>query len=56
MNVALVAAICGLMYFGGTSKIGYHLTTAMGSPVVIGFVLGLMAELKGRYVLTSNRD
>ena len=42
MNVVLVAAICGLMYFGGTSKIGYHLTTALGSPIVVGFVLGLI--------------
>lgn len=42
MSIVLVAAICGLLYFGGTSKIGYHLTTAVGSPIVVGFVLGLI--------------
>jgi len=42
MNIILVAAVCGLLYYGGTSKIGYHLTTALGSPIVVGFVLGLM--------------
>ena len=42
MSIVLVAAICGLLYFGGTSKIGYHLTTAVGSPIFIGFVLGMI--------------
>lgn len=48
MNVVLVAALCGIMYFLGTSKIGYHLTTALGSPIVIGFVLGLMYNEVGQ--------
>lgn len=42
MSIVLVAAICGLLYFGGTSKIGYHLTTAIGSPIFVGFILGLI--------------
>ena len=42
MSIVLVAAICGLLYYGGTSKLGYHLTTAIGSPIFIGFVLGMI--------------
>ncbi len=42
MSIVLVAAICGLLYYGGTSKLGYHLTTAVGSPIFIGFVLGMI--------------
>ncbi len=42
MNIIFVAAVCGIMYFLGTSKIGYHFTTALGSPIVIGLVLGLI--------------
>lgn len=50
-NVVLVAAICGLMYFFGTSKIGYHLTTAMGSPILVGFILGLIYGQVGHGLL-----
>lgn len=42
MNVLLVAIICGVLYFLGTSKIGYHFTTAIGSPIITGFILGLV--------------
>lgn len=40
MDVVL-AALCGALYFLGTSKIGYTLTTALGSGLFIGFILGL---------------
>ena len=36
----ILAAICGVLYFLGKSKIGYHLTTAVGSPIVMGLVMG----------------
>lgn len=37
----MLAVLCGLLYFVGTSKIGYTLTTATGSGIFIGFILGL---------------
>ena len=37
----ILAAICGSLYYLGTSKIGYTLTTALGSGLFIGFILGL---------------
>lgn len=41
MNIA-IAALCGVLYFMGTNRIGYGLTTATGSPIFIGFILGLV--------------
>lgn len=37
----LLATLCGVLYFLGTNKIGYTLTTALGSGLFIGFILGL---------------
>ena len=37
----LLAIICGILYFLAKSKIGYTLTTALGSGIFIGFILGL---------------
>lgn len=42
MNTFITAAVCGVIYFMGTSKIGYHLTATIGSPITIGFILGLI--------------
>ncbi len=36
----VLACMCGVLYFLGKSKIGYHLTTAIGSPIVYGLVIG----------------
>jgi D-glucosaminate-specific PTS system IIC component len=41
-NVVLIAVVSGILYFLGTSKIGYHLTATLGSPIFSGFVLGLL--------------
>lgn len=51
MNIVIVAAICGLMYYLGTFRIGYHLDTALGSPVVVGFILGLIYGQVGQGLL-----
>lgn len=42
MSVLLVAIICGVLYYLGTSRIGYGVTTAIGSPIVTGLILGLI--------------
>lgn len=42
MNSVMVAALCGIMYYLGTNKIGYTLTTAFGSQIMIGFILGIV--------------
>lgn len=39
MDIAL-ACICGVLYYFGKSKIGYHLTTALGSPILAGLIIG----------------
>lgn len=36
----ILACMCGVLYFLGKSKLGYHLTTAIGSPIVYGLVIG----------------
>jgi D-glucosaminate-specific PTS system IIC component len=41
MNL-LVAAICGILYFIGTSRLGYGLSQATGSPIFYGLILGLI--------------
>lgn len=42
MNFVVVAAICGILYYMGTCKIGYHLSSACASPIFSGFVLGVI--------------
>ncbi|SJZ68309.1 PTS mannose/fructose/sorbose/N-acetylgalactosamine transporter subunit IIC [Anaerorhabdus furcosa] len=42
MSVLLIAVVSGLLYFLGTSRIGYGLSSAIGAPVTLGFVFGLM--------------
>lgn len=37
-----IAVVCGLLYFAGTSRMGYGLGTATGSPIVLGFILGML--------------
>lgn len=37
----ILAVLCGVLYYLGTNKIGYTLTTAIGSGLFIGFILGL---------------
>lgn len=37
-----VAVLCGFLYFIGTSRLGYGLTQATGSPIFYGFILGLI--------------
>lgn len=36
----VLAFICGLLYFLGKSKLGYHLTTAVGSQILAGLIIG----------------
>ncbi|TQS71267.1 PTS sugar transporter subunit IIC [Ornithinibacillus gellani] len=38
----LIAALCGFLYFIGTSRLGYGLTQATGSPIFYGMILGLV--------------
>lgn len=38
----LVAIICGLFYWFGMSRIGYHFTYSLASPIMLGFLLGLV--------------
>lgn len=40
MNQLLLAALCGVLYWIGTNRIGYGLTTATGSPIFYGLILG----------------
>ncbi|AIF44530.1 PTS sugar transporter subunit IIC [Virgibacillus sp. SK37] len=42
METVLVAILCGFLYFIGTSRLGYGLTQATGSPIFYGFILGLV--------------
>jgi D-glucosaminate PTS system EIIC component len=41
MNI-MVAILCGLLYFLGTSRIFYGLTAGLGSPIFYGLILGLI--------------
>lgn len=41
-NNIFIAVICGLVYYCGTCKIGYHLSSACASPIFAGFILGLI--------------
>lgn len=41
MNL-LVSILCGFLYFLGTSRIGYGLSTATGSPLFYRLILGLV--------------
>lgn len=38
----LVALICGVFYWFGMSRIGYHFTYSLASPLMLGFILGLV--------------
>lgn len=40
MNQILLATLCGILYWIGTNRIGYGLTTATGSPIFYGLILG----------------
>lgn len=40
MNQLLLAILCGVLYWIGTNRIGYGLTTATGSPIFYGLILG----------------
>ncbi|WP_040215043.1 PTS mannose/fructose/sorbose/N-acetylgalactosamine transporter subunit IIC [Clostridium polynesiense] len=42
MSQVTIAAISGLLYFMGTSRIGYGISTFLGSPVTLGFIFGLL--------------
>lgn len=42
MSRLLMAIISGLLYFLGTSRIGYGLTNVVGTPVSLGFIFGLL--------------
>ncbi|HPW53062.1 MAG TPA: PTS sugar transporter subunit IIC [Erysipelotrichaceae bacterium] len=42
MNNLTIAIISGLLYFIGTQRVGYGLSTATGSPIVSGFIFGLL--------------
>ncbi|MFD1415863.1 PTS mannose/fructose/sorbose/N-acetylgalactosamine transporter subunit IIC [Oceanobacillus jeddahense] len=41
MNL-LISILCGFLYFLGTSRIGYGLSAATGSPLFYGLILGLV--------------
>ena len=40
MDITL-AVLCGFLYFIGTNRVGYTLSSVLGSPIFIGFCLGL---------------
>ena len=40
MDITL-ALLCGSLYFIGTNRVGYTLSSVLGSPIFIGFCLGL---------------
>ena len=40
MDITL-AVLCGFLYFIGTNRVGYTLSSVIGSPIFIGFCLGL---------------
>lgn len=43
MSVFAIAVISGLLYFLGTSRIGYSFTTvSLGAPVMLGFIFGCL--------------
>ena len=42
MNSVMVACIMWYHVLLGTNKIGYTLTTAFGSQIMIGFILGIV--------------
>ncbi|PTY79320.1 PTS sorbose transporter subunit IIC [Heyndrickxia sporothermodurans] len=41
MNI-LIAILCGILYFLGTSRVFYGMTQALGSPILYGLILGLI--------------
>lgn len=50
-----LAVFCGIWYFASTAKIGYHLTAALGTPVFISFLLGLlMGDMETALILGAN--
>lgn len=40
MNQFAIALLAGILYYLGTHRIGYGLTTAQGSPIVYGLIFG----------------
>lgn len=38
----LISILCGVLYFLGTSRVFYGLSSALGSPIVYGLILGLI--------------
>ncbi len=40
MDIGL-ALLCGVLYFMGTNRMGYTMTAPLGSPIFIGFCVGL---------------
>ena len=42
MSTFMIAVISGLLYFLGTSRIGYSLSASFGAPVMLGAVYGLL--------------
>ena len=51
----MLAIVCGLLYFLGTSRMGYGLAKSLGSCVFIGFVLGLfMGDVRQGLIIGGN--
>ena len=51
----VLACLCGVLYFLAKSKIGYTLTTAIGSGLFIGFILGLyFNDLKNGLIIGAS--
>lgn len=42
MSQVTIAIVAGLLYYIGTQRVGYGLSTATGSPIFSGFIFGLM--------------
>lgn len=38
----LIAVVCGVFYWFGMSRIGYHFTYSLTCPISLGFILGLI--------------
>ena len=42
MKDLLAAVIAGILYFFGQAELGYHVGCALGSPLMVGFAMGLI--------------
>lgn len=42
MSQFIIAVICGILYFLGTSRIGYGVSSFVGAPITLGAIFGIM--------------